>query len=213
MQAKAIHLIALCLLSTSLAASHHHRRLAEENGFNSNFALNSNTAAGGAVQGYGNARVQLAANNKGSEVAAVATDGAIAKTNFMQNMQASQVNNGFNVQKDKYGNVLASNGFNDNSAQIMNTASGTQAFFGGNGALQTGAGVVGIHGTAIGTNGAGVAGEHRQDEKSSRDTNGFNINNKRLLFDKKIKDKKSYSKSKSRSYEDNNGWNLSLIHI
>ena len=207
MQTKAVHIIALCLLSTTLVAKKHHRALGEESGFNSNTAIRSNTLTGGAVQGNGNAQVQLAANNQGTNVAAVASQGAVARTSLVQNLQASQVNNGFNITKDKNGNVTQTNGFNNNTAEVTSTAGATQAYFGGNGGLVTGANVNGISGTAVGSNGAGLAGTYGQNQNLSQDTNGFIIT-KRLLTDKLpiAVPVNRRGNSHSHSHEDNNSW-------
>lgn len=200
--------VALCLALTANACQHHHhnnRLLGYENGFNTAEAVDANTVSGGAIKGNGNSYVQLAANNKGAQVAGTATDGMLASTGFVQNYKASAVNSGFNVDKDNYGNVVKSNGFNTADAQVLNTAANTQAYFGGNGQLITGSGMNGISGTAAGTNGSGVAGNFGQQENSSKNANGFNIV-KRVLADKVayIPRKKHVN---SDSCEDNNGWN------
>jgi len=198
MQMKAIRFVTLCLLAVTLSA-HHHRRLGESNGFNSDFKTDSNTLTAGTAVANGNGQVSVVANKEGVASKAVGTKGTQGNTLFVQNYQAAAQNNGFNNKGASANGGASNNGFGDNYTEKRDTASATQAATVGQGGFETGTGINGAYGTAAGTEGSGIAAAWNQNQITTRNTFGFN--NKRLLADKK------FDRSHSHSHEDNYGWN------
>lgn len=184
------------LLAGALSA-HQHRRLGgESNAFNSAFKVDSNTTTAGTAVANGNGQVSVVANKEGVASKAAGTQGTQGSTLFVQNYQAAASNNGFNNGRGE------NNAFGDVYTEKRDTASATQAATSGNGGFDTGAGIAGAYGTAAGTNASGIAAAWNQDQKTVR--NSFGFNNKRLLNDKKVLNKKH---DHSDSCEDNYGWN------
>lgn len=199
MQRKAISLLTLCLTLGALSAHKHNRKLADANGFNSAFKMDSNSQTAGTAVANGNGQVAVVANKDGVTNAAQGTQGTQGSTLFVQNYAAAASNNGFNTKGGAPNQAVASNGFGDNYTEVRNTAAATQSATAGNGGFTTGSGINGSFGTAAGTAGSGVAAVWNQQDNATRNSFGFNVN-KRLLFDKKLP-------HKSDSCEDNYGWN------
>lgn len=196
MQSKSSSLIVLCLFAGALSA-HSHRRLAEANGFNTAFKVDSNTQAAGTAVANGNGQVAVVANKDGVTNAAQGTQGTQGSTLFVQNYAAAAANNGFNVKGGAAGQATTTNGFADNYTEVRNTAAATQSATAGQGGFTTGSGINGSFGAAAGTQGSGVAAVWNQQDNTTRNSFGFN-NNKRLLGDRDIP---------HNHHEDNYGWN------
>ena len=194
---KAIRFVALCLLAVTISA-HHHRKLGDSNGFNSDFKTDSNTMTAGTAVANGNGQVSVVANKDGVNSKAVGTKSTQGSTLFVQNYQAAANNNGFNNNGASANGGASNNGFSNNYTENRDTASATQAATVGQGGFETGTGINGAYGTAAGTDGSGIAAAWNQNQVTT--SNSFGFNKKRLLMDKNLA-------HKSDSCEDNYGWN------